>query len=85
MMKRLILIFILCPVFIFPQSKMESDIWKPFEFFIGSWQGTGGGQPGKGFGKRTYSSVLNDQFIKIENRMTYAASDKNPDGLPSVR
>lgn len=55
----------------------------PFErlaFFIGKWEGTSDGQPGKGTVRREYARVLNDRFIRARNRSEYAPQPKNPKG-----
>jgi len=51
-----------------------------FLFFLGSWQGTGGGQPGTGRYERSYEVVLNEKYISVRNRSTYPPQEQNPNG-----
>lgn len=48
--------------------------------FIGRWQGTTDGQPGKGTVEREYTPILNARFIQLRNRTTYPPQERNPKG-----
>jgi hypothetical protein len=52
----------------------------PLDPFIGRWQGTQEGQPGKGTVEREYSRILRSRFIQMTNRSVYPAQEKNPKG-----
>lgn len=56
------------------------DQWKLFQFFLGSWDGTASGQVGAGSVERTYSLILNNQFIEVRNRSVYPPQEANPSG-----
>ena len=47
-------------------------MWTPFNYFIGSWRGSGKGQPGESRVERTY------EFVK--SKSTYEPQEKNPQG-----
>lgn len=47
---------------------------------VGSWAGDVDGAPGKGNSEREYRFVLNNSFLEIRNKSTYAAQPKNPKG-----
>ncbi|GAB4579534.1 MAG: hypothetical protein Fur0022_22720 [Anaerolineales bacterium] len=55
-------------------------MWTPFNFFIGSWQGTGKGQSGESQVERTYQFVLNGKFLQVISKSAYPPQDKNPKG-----
>ncbi len=55
-------------------------MWEPFKFFVGSWQGTGEGHPGKCLVERTYGFVLNGNYLLVRSRSTYPPQEKNPSG-----
>jgi len=55
-------------------------MWTSFNFLIGSWQGTGSGQPGEGTYERTYQYVLNSKFIHTRNKSVYLPQQHNPKG-----
>jgi hypothetical protein len=48
--------------------------------FIGRWQGTSEGRPGKGTVEREYSRVLNARFVYLRNRVVYPSQEQNPKG-----
>lgn len=54
--------------------------WDPVRFFVGSWTGTGQGQPGRSTIEREYRFALRDRFIEVRNTSTYPAQEKNPKG-----
>jgi len=62
------------------RAKAAADPWKPLRVFVGRWEGGIKGEPGTGRANREYSFVLNDRFIQIVNRSTYAQQEKNPKG-----
>ena len=53
------------------QTPIRSDNWEPFRYFVGSWEGTGNGQPGVSKIQREYRFVLNDKFLHVQNKSTY--------------
>lgn len=79
-MKKSIFILLLLPNLLSAQSSKQDSTWKPMAFFTGNWQGTGGGEPGKGSYERTYQFILNKKFITIKNKAVYPPTDKNPKG-----
>ncbi len=54
--------------------------WERMRFFLGSWTGTGQGQPGESKVERQYRWTLNNRFIEVTNRVTYAPQPRNPKG-----
>jgi hypothetical protein len=62
------------------QTAAQLDVWDPLRFFVGSWEGTGKGQPGLSKTQREYSFVLNGKFLHIQNRSVYEPQAKNPKG-----
>lgn len=79
-MKRLLLAALLCPLLITAQTNPKDSLWIPFKLFIGEWVGEGGGDPGTGKYERSYAFVLNNNFIEIKNKSTYAPTEKYPAG-----
>ena len=62
------------------QNKPTVDVWEPMRFFVGEWEGTGGGKPGTSKTHREYSFVLNNKYIQVRNRSQYDPQPKNPKG-----
>ena len=54
--------------------------WDPMRFFVGSWTGTGDGQPGQSTVERDFRWTLNGRFLEVSNRSTYAPQARNPKG-----
>lgn len=76
----IITLLITLPGAICPQTKVATDAWEPFKFFVGIWEGTGSGQPGASRVQREYRLILNDKFLHVENKSTYDPQPKNPRG-----
>ena len=53
---------------------------EPLKFFVGHWQGSTLGEPGKGKGERHYEFVLRGKFISGTNKTIYPPQEKNPKG-----
>jgi hypothetical protein len=62
------------------QSSKQDSIWLPLKFFIGTWKGTGGGEPGIGDYERSYRFILNKKFIEVKNKSIYPPTEKYPQG-----
>lgn len=61
-------------------QKPAADTWAPLRYLVGSWVGTGNGQPGLSKVQREYRLVLNDKFLHVQNRSVYDPQPKNPKG-----
>ncbi|MEO8433391.1 MAG: hypothetical protein ABI596_00725 [Pyrinomonadaceae bacterium] len=68
------------PSGLLPQSKAATNVWEPFKFFVGNWEGSGKGQPGVSKIQREYRMVLGDKFLQVQNTSTYEPQPKNPKG-----
>jgi hypothetical protein len=82
-MLRVYVVLIVCVLTSFAvrgQASLPADPFRSIEFFIGRWQGTTDGQPGKGTVVREYSRVLNSRFIRVRNHSTYPPQPSNPKG-----
>jgi hypothetical protein len=55
-------------------------MWEPFNFFIGTWQGHGHGQPGISRLQRKYELILNEKFLFVQSKSIYEPQEKNPKG-----
>ena len=74
-----LLLFII-PLLGFAQEKPKQDPWSQFTLFIGSWKGTGKGEPGNAQVERQYQFILNRKFIEVKHKSVYAPQEKNPRG-----
>jgi hypothetical protein len=61
-----------------PQTPTKPDRFEAFQFFLGSWEGTGQGKPGKSRMNREYSPILDGRFVEVRNRSVYAPQEGNP-------
>jgi hypothetical protein len=57
-----------------------ADVWAPFRFFVGNWQGQGEGTPGMGKGVQTFEFILRGTFLHVRNKAVFDPQDKNPQG-----
>jgi hypothetical protein len=69
----------LLPSLVIAQSAQQ-DVWEPLKYFVGSWEGTGNGQPGVSKTEREYQFVLNKKFLHVRNRSVYEPQPKNTRG-----
>src|SRR3974390_68800 len=56
------------------------DAWKPFQFLLGDWVGTGSGKPGEGTGEFSLKFDLNQKVLIRRNRNELAPGPKEPAG-----
>ena len=79
-MKRMILILLCLPCFLFAQEDKEKDIWKPLRYFIGTWMGESTGKAGEGKGTSTFEFVMKDAYVFCKNSMKFEPKENNPQG-----
>lgn len=56
------------------------DVWLPFRFFVGQWEGRGEGQPGISHGRQEWQFVLGGKYLQIKNEARFDPHEKNPRG-----
>ncbi len=80
MIRRLFLAIVFLPLLVSGQQTQKPDVWQPFQYFIGSWIGTGKGEPGVSQLEREYKLVLGGKFIGVNHKSVYQPQQKNPKG-----
>jgi hypothetical protein len=63
-----------------PSQEKPRDVWKPFQFFTGKWEGSGEGKPGVSRGTQEFSFVLGGHFLQVRNVSVLEPRGKNPKG-----
>jgi len=63
-----------------PQSAAKDDPLATVRFFVGHWEGTGIGEPGRSTVEREYQFVLGGKFLQAKNVSHWAPRDKTPEG-----
>jgi hypothetical protein len=56
------------------------EAWKPFQFLIGDWVGSGSGKPGEGTGEFSLKFDLDQKILVRRNRALLAPTAKQPTG-----
>lgn len=80
-MRRAVFFLFLVPLLAVGQAPTKTaDVWSPFKYFLGNWQGTGKGEAGISELDREYQSILNGKYIQIRHKSVYAPQEKNPKG-----
>jgi hypothetical protein len=79
-MRSLLFLLLLSSTLTFGQKNKRDSLWTPIQYFAGNWKGEGGGEPGQGIYERSYSFILNNNFIEIKNKSTYPPTVKHPKG-----
>jgi hypothetical protein len=82
MRRTVVLVLFLFPLLLVAQTapQQKADPWEHLRVLVGNWRGESEGQPGKGSVARSYSFVLNGQFLQERNVSTYPPQEKNPKG-----
>ena len=62
------------------QDRSEPDIWEPFRYFLGAWDGQETGKAGIGKGQRRYEFILDGRYLHFKNESVFEAQEKNPEG-----
>jgi hypothetical protein len=80
-MRRAVLFLFLVPLLAVGQEPAKKpDVWGPFKYFLGNWQGEGKGEAGVSQLEREYQSILNGKYIQIKHKSVYAPQEKKPKG-----
>jgi hypothetical protein len=56
------------------------EVWKPFQFLLGDWVGSGSGKPGEGTGEFSLKFDLDQKILLRRNRAQLAPSANQPAG-----
>ena len=56
------------------------DIWKPFRYFEGRWEGKGEGKSGISHGKQAWEFILRGKFLQIRNEARFEPQGPNSAG-----
>jgi len=62
------------------QPEKPQDVWLPFKFFFGQWEGRGEGQPGVSHGRQECEFVLGGKYLQVKNEARFDPQEKNPKG-----
>jgi hypothetical protein len=81
MLRELIVVLsVLLPAGLFAQEAPKPNVWEPFRYFVGSWQGKSEGQPGTATVEVKYEFILNGNFLMASGKSVYPPQEKNPKG-----
>jgi hypothetical protein len=75
----IVLGLMLLPGLLGAEEKKE-DVWDPFRFFLGSWEGTGEGSVGEPRIEASFNLTLGSQFIEVRHRSVFEPQENNPKG-----
>jgi hypothetical protein len=75
---RILLSFLLFPVFSTVCSAQSSVSWEKWNFLIGTWIGEGSGQPGQGSGSFSFAFDLDRKILVRKSRTEFPASGEKP-------
>jgi hypothetical protein len=79
-MRKILLLIICIPLLGWAQDNRKENVWSPFMFFLGTWKGTGKGEPGVSELEREYQLILGGKYIQVKHKSVYAPQEKNPKG-----
>ncbi len=81
-MKNLLLVILVLPLISAGEAgqKDQEDVWGPLRYFVGKWEGIGGGKFGPSTLEREYTFILQDKFLHVKNRSVSPPTEKLPKG-----
>ena len=62
------------------QTDVKPDVWAPFKFFVGLWEGRGEGQGGVSTGVQEFRFILGGRYLHVTNEARFLPQEKNPQG-----
>lgn len=82
--KLIVVLFVILPPGLFAQEAPKPDVWEPFRYFAGSWQGKSEGLPGSATVEVKYEFILNGNFLMASGESVYPPQERNPKGQTYV-
>ncbi len=70
----------LLPALVLGQADKKRDIWEPFHFLVGEWEGQGEGKSGISTVEKTFQFIMNREYIQSTTRAVFKPQEKNPKG-----
>jgi len=80
MKQRVLFLLVLLPALVFAQSDKNQDIWKPFEFLLGTWEGQGEGKSGISSVRYEFQFIFSQKYLQMKTRAEFKPQEKNPKG-----
>ncbi len=77
-MKLKSLLIVLFILFTLNGSGQQNPGWEPWNFLIGTWKGTGKGEPGKGGGTFSFTYDLDQNILVRKSHSEYPATAQKP-------
>jgi hypothetical protein len=78
--KILLLLAVLLPALVLAQADMKKDIWEPFQFFVGEWEGQGEGKSGISKVEKNFRFIMNGQYLHLKTKAVFEPQEKNLKG-----
>jgi len=78
MRTRIIFLFLSLVISINLSAQQNTDVWSKWKFLIGTWEGEGNGQPGKGSGNFSFQKDLDGKILIRKNHSEYPATADKP-------
>lgn len=68
------------PVLLVSQTEKKQDVWLPFKFFIGTWEGTGEGKSGVSKVVKEFQFILDGKYLRMTTKANFEPQEKNATG-----
>jgi hypothetical protein len=78
--KKIIFVLLIFPTLLFSQAEKKKEIWEPFKFFVGTWEGTGEGKSGVSKVKKEFQFVLGGKYLRMTTKANFEPQEKNQKG-----
>ena len=80
MRKSFLLLALLLPALVLAPGDEKKDIWKPFQFLVGEWEGLGEGKSGVSKVEKDFRFIMNGQYLHLKTKAVFEPQEKNPKG-----
>ena len=80
MRKKMLLLAVLLPALLIAQAEKKQDVWAPFKYFVGEWEGNGEGKAGISKVEKNFQFIMNGKYLHLKTRAVFEPQEKNPKG-----
>jgi len=80
MRKKLLLYSMLLPALLLGHPEKKQDIWEPFQFLVGEWEGKGEGKSGLSQVEKNFHFIMNGKYLHLKTRAVFEPQERNLEG-----
>lgn len=78
--KKILLMAVVLPALLIAQPEKKQDVWEPFKFLVGEWEGKGEGKSGISTVSHNFDFIMKGRYLHMMTKATFEPQEKNPKG-----